>query len=97
MNSSSQVAHHSDLEVVQPYIVPEAKYGHAYGYANDQLHHEPEVQPAAGRNFWGLQPTVFWLLVALGFVLLAAGIGGGVGGGLVKISGGVICSDCVHS
>lgn len=75
MASNPQVVHHSDLEVVDPHL--ETKYQQGFANADGQSHHEP-----GGKTIWGLQATVFWLLMALVFVVLAAGIGGGVGGTL---------------
>lgn len=77
MAFSPQVVHHSDLEVAPPHTSPAPKYEPNDAYVEGQPHYEP-VQ----RMVWGLQPIVFWLLMALGFVVLAAGIGGGVGGTL---------------
>ena len=41
-----------------------------------------EKGPGAGQRIWGLRRKTFFILLAVAFLIFAAAIGGGIGGGL---------------
>jgi len=60
----------------QPDLIPNETYRHQY--------HPPipEDSRPKERKIWGLRTTTFWLSLALGIVVTAAIVGGGVGGSI---------------
>jgi hypothetical protein len=81
--AAPQVAIHEGLEVFEPRTNP-AKietYKQDAPYSEQQIggHYRPEHDGGRERTLFGLRTTTFFLTLALILVILAAGIGGGVG------------------
>lgn len=70
-----QALRHSELEVVPPREATAPKYEQ---YSSPE--YRPDQATREARTIFGLRPTTFFLILALVLVILAAGIGGGVGG-----------------
>jgi hypothetical protein len=79
--AAPQVAIHEGLEVFEPRTNPAETYKQDAPYAEQQIggHYWPEQDGGRERKLCGLRTTTFFLTLALILVILAAGIGGGVG------------------
>lgn len=75
--ASPEVYRHSDLEVAPQHTVLHKPYREAVPNYGQQF---PNQAPRKERTVWGIRMTTFFLTLALILVILATGIGGGVGG-----------------
>jgi hypothetical protein len=79
--AAPQVAVHEGLEVFEPRTNPAETYKQNAPYSEQQIggHYGPNHDGGRERRLYGLRATTFFLTLALVLVILAAGIGGGVG------------------
>lgn len=72
---------HSELEVTpQPVVLPKSYHEAAPGYSPGYYDAPMKPHEVKEQRICGLRKTTFFLALALLLVILAAGIGGGVGG-----------------